>query len=443
MRRRSLFAPIFLMALGALMLAANLRSDLPVGRMFADYWPWILVVWGGFCAFEHIVAGVLGRRGPRPMGVGTVLLTILLCIVGSLSHAFYHSDHDWRRFLPESHEFFGEDFEFPVAEQWELPGATSLELSGLRGTMRVSGVDGNAVKLSGKRRVRALDRESAEAAQEEIEMRFSHGDSKASLEFLHHRRGPGSRVREDLTLGVPRSFDLMIRDSSGDLRVADLAGGLNFDGSGQLRLAAIAGPVELQMRSSRRVEGSNLGSSFHLEGSSRRVELAQVAGSVDISGNLFANLELAQIEGPTSLKMRRTVVSVHRLHGRFEVDGSRIELDGASGAVQLESKGTRQIRLQDVSGTSRITSERGKIEIEPAATSDTHAEIERGNIEVTLSPNRPFQLEASVRNGDIVNLLADDSETSKGPLQLSGAGPGGPRIRLEVGRGNVTLKPSQ
>ena len=442
MRRRSLFAPIFLMSLGAVLLAANLRSDLPFGRLFADYWPWILVAWGGFRVLEHLAAGVLGQRGPRRMGAGAVLLAILLCFVGSISHAFHHSGHDWRQYLPESHEFFGQEFEFTVAEQWEAPGATSLELSGLRGTVRIVGTEGDSVKLSGKRKIRALDRESAQDSQEGVELRFSDSGTAPALEFLRSRRGLGPRIWDDLTLEVPRRFSLTVRDSSGDLRVADLDGGLQFDGSGQLRLSTIAGPVELKVRSSRRVEASDLGSSFQLEGSTREVHLARVAGSVDVRGNLFANIELAEIEGPAALEMRRTSIQIQQIPGKFEVDGNRIKLDGTAGVARLESKGTRQILLRDVSGRSRVTSERGKIEIEPNLTSDIHAQLDRGDIDVRVAPDRPFQLEASVKNGEIVNRLGDDSETSKGSVQIRGAGPGGPKLRLEVGRGKVTVKPS-
>jgi len=441
MQRRSLFAPIFLMALGAVLLAANLRSDLSIGLAFATYWPWILVIWGSFRMVEHVAAGVMGQRGPRRMGAGAVLLTIFLCFAGSISHAFYQSEHGWWRFFPESHEFFGEVFEFPLEQKWEVPGATALELDGLRGTFRVRGTEGDSVNLMLKRSVQALDRESAQDAADEVEVSFSDTGSNPTLAVLRRRRTSGPRVREDLTLEVPRRFNLMIRDASGDLRVSELEGGVKFDGAGDLRLSTIDGPVELKVRSSGRVEASDLGSSFRLDGSSRHVDLDRVVGAVDIKGNLFAKVQLGGIDGPTSLEMRRTLARIHALPGRFEVEGNRVELEGASGAVQLESKGTRQIRLNSARGTSRITSERGKIEIEPADTSEIHAEIDRGNIEVRLNPYRPFRLEASVKNGDIVNRLADDDETFKGSLELGGNGPDGPSIQLKVGRGKVTLKP--
>ena len=124
----------------------------------------------------------------------------------------------------------------------------------------------------------------------------------------------------------------------------------------------------------------------------------------------------------------------------IEANGSRLKLFGLSGGVQLDFRGTRQIPLREVAGQARITSERGKIILEPVDSSDFEVKLARGNVDVKLSPDSPHQLEATVERGNIVHELTERPEKSKGQVQLKGPGAGGPRVRLTVGRGDVTVK---
>ena len=87
MKRKSLFGPLLLIALGLVLLLAQLRPEVSPLRLFANHWPWILVAWGGFRLLEYITALVFRRPVPRELGLGAVLLTILLCLIGSAAHS--------------------------------------------------------------------------------------------------------------------------------------------------------------------------------------------------------------------------------------------------------------------------------------------------------------------------------------------------------------------
>ena len=69
-KRRSLFMPIFLIAAGAFLLAHNFWPDIPLRAWFADYWPWILILWGGVRVVEVVLAAVLGWSAPRRLELG-------------------------------------------------------------------------------------------------------------------------------------------------------------------------------------------------------------------------------------------------------------------------------------------------------------------------------------------------------------------------------------
>ncbi len=98
--RQSFFGPIVLIALGGLLLAHNLYPQIRLARLFADYWPWILIVWGGFRLAEFGVARARGRRGPQPLGAGAVVVALLLCLAGSTAHSLARNEFefvDWLR----------------------------------------------------------------------------------------------------------------------------------------------------------------------------------------------------------------------------------------------------------------------------------------------------------------------------------------------------------
>ncbi len=96
--RKSLFGPLFIIALGILLLVHNLDPRFSIGRIFAEYWPWILILWGGFRLVELAAARLMGRRMPEPLGAGAIIVALFLCLIGATAHSLviHRSDFfDW------------------------------------------------------------------------------------------------------------------------------------------------------------------------------------------------------------------------------------------------------------------------------------------------------------------------------------------------------------
>ena len=88
MRRRSLVAPLLLIGIGALFLARNVMPELALLDYLAQYWPFLLMLWGGLRLLEITVWAA--RRQPLPFyGVsgGEWVLVIFLCMLGISLHA--------------------------------------------------------------------------------------------------------------------------------------------------------------------------------------------------------------------------------------------------------------------------------------------------------------------------------------------------------------------
>ncbi len=87
MNRKSLFGPIVLIVLGALLLARNFWPDFSLFRLFAAHWPWILIVWGSFRLLEFAAAVIRQKPAPPPLGGGAFVLALLLVVAGSIAHS--------------------------------------------------------------------------------------------------------------------------------------------------------------------------------------------------------------------------------------------------------------------------------------------------------------------------------------------------------------------
>ena len=79
---RSIFAPIVLMALGALLLAGNLVEGFSAWTPLLDGWPWLLVAWGGYHFLRQTVAYTQGRPAPGRLGAGALLVALLAASAG-------------------------------------------------------------------------------------------------------------------------------------------------------------------------------------------------------------------------------------------------------------------------------------------------------------------------------------------------------------------------
>jgi len=85
-----------LIAYGGLLLYSNFHPELSLMRLFAFYWPWLLVAWGMLRMVEIIVAHLRWRPIPPPLRAGAFLCVVVLCVAGSVAHAI--EQHDFPSF---------------------------------------------------------------------------------------------------------------------------------------------------------------------------------------------------------------------------------------------------------------------------------------------------------------------------------------------------------
>ena len=117
MRRRSITGPLLLLIVGGLFLWNNFHPETRFFDMLANYWPFLLILWGVLRLIEVVWPGHDARSGS--FTGGEVVLIVLICIVGSAVWAGYrHGIH----FNSGGLDVFGEAYDYPFTARAPAAG---------------------------------------------------------------------------------------------------------------------------------------------------------------------------------------------------------------------------------------------------------------------------------------------------------------------------------
>ena len=445
-KRRSLFMPIFLIAAGAFLLAHNVWPEIPLRAWFADYWPWILILWGGVRVVEVVLAAVLGWSAPRRLGAGAVFATLLLVFLGSSVRAKQeHRSFDLATIPP--FEFLRDTYEFPVETSLGAMSEGTLVLKNLRGRVHVTGGDQESVIIRGKKKIRASDREAAEELDRGTQLDVSQSDQETTI-GIDWMGNQAKRVSFDLELKAPKSMALLADVPLEEISVDNIAGSVMVStGPRVIRLAGIGGPVRIRTDRGRKVDARDLGSTFELNGKVATVELQRVTGAVDIRGDLFGTVRLSELESEARVRSQRGDLRLAGLPGEIEVKVRSVSGSQIQGPVRIESDHWRRVTLERLSGNVEIRAERMDVELSAdEAFGDIEVTLGRGDIELRLPDDARFTLDAvsdrgSVRQqsaGDSPETLREEKDGYRSSIQ--GSTGAGPRIRLHTKRGDIVVR---
>jgi len=440
MRRKSLFAPLAIIALGVVLLIRNFYSDLSFGRLFADYWPWLLIGWGAFRLIEDGAARLLDRPAPRAAGGGAVVLALALCAAGSVTHAWHHKEAAWFELPWQLEEVLGDEHEYQMEHGVDLAEASEVVLNGYRGRLTIRGDDSSALRLRGSKIVRAVDSATADEARTVTETVSSLEDGRLVITASSTAQRRGIRVRRRGEMSLPRGATLRIEDYSGELEIEDIDGPVSVSGSTSVELRRIGGDVNAKLRGNKKLIAEDLAAGLDLDGSMRQVELRRVKGPVRLEGNLLRQVEMEEVDGRIEAISRRRRLLCAGLPGSLEWESGSVKLERPNGPLKLETKKPSQIELSEWTGEAEIVAERGRIKLVPSASgwSGIRARIQRGDIEAALNPDQNIAIEAESERGEVRNELLAESPEKDSELAIE-ASAAAPRMELHTRRGDIRL----
>src|SRR5689334_14268822 len=166
---RSFAGPVVLIVMGIVFLLGTMGvlHWYDLGRLFAHYWPVLIILWGIIKLAEHMRAQQTGTRASG-IGVGGVFLLIFLITTGliasQLSGVNWGALHDqigWDN--SDFGNFFGQSFSYNDQMTQAFPKGGSLHVVSDRGAVKILETeDSNDIKVVIDKRVRADNQESAD-----------------------------------------------------------------------------------------------------------------------------------------------------------------------------------------------------------------------------------------------------------------------------------------
>jgi hypothetical protein len=413
-RRPSLVAPLLLLALGALFLARNLYPSLPLGEYVARYWPYILIVWGavriGEICYWALTAKPLPARG---FSGGEWVLVLFLCLIGMGIHVAQDGygvgvsvNGPWMRWpIPwASMQVIGERYDYPINAEKASSKTPRIVIEDFRGDLQITGSDSDIVKVTGRKSIRAMEKNGAERADRNSAFEIT-GDADEMT--LRLREGAGfARISSAIEMTVPKGASLEAKRRDGAVHISNVQGAVAVSGR--------AGDMDVH----------------------------DVGGPVTIDGNFAGDVQLKNLAKAVRLKTPRTEFSAAAVPGEIHVDSGDFKVDGLTGPARLSSR-SRDVHIRDFHNALEIDLDRGDLNLEAVQgpLSRIQATVRFGDVNLVLPENVGFSLQATTKNGEISNELGAafkvDSDGRKQTLQ--GSTGTGPEITLEVERGNISV----
>ena len=455
MRRGSLVGPLLLIGIGALFLARNVFPDLPLLDYLAQFWPFLLILWGGLRLLEIAIWAI--RKKPLPaFGIsgGEWVLVVFLCMFGLSLHAV----RGFTSWLPRAGfewgglEVFGDSYEYPLAGDVATTAAPRIVIEGFRGNARIVGGDVHVVKVTGHQTIRSMDQATADRTGKEARVQVTSEGNQIVIRVVQPQsnifnkdRSPfRRRISADLDITVPRGATIVTTGRDGDFDVSSITGGVDVNGSNSsVRLENIGGDVRLDLQGSDVVRAVNLKGGFELKGRGNDIDLEKIAGQVTVDGSWGGLIQFRELAKLIRWKGPSIEMTAAALPGELRMTIGDISATKVSGPLRIESTYPKDIALTDVSGSTNIDLQRGDIRLSSTTVplSDMNVRLQAGNVELSLPENAKFNLNAVTERGEAYSDYgAGAKQESNGRRATIVASGGGPTIEVHVNRGDLSLR---
>lgn len=446
-RRGSVFGALLLIAIGGLFLYANLKPEFSPWPILAKYWPVLIIFWGlGKLVDYLMLRGRPEAAAATRISGGDIVGLIFLIIIGT---AFSRAvEHGWRTgpIVIGDEEIgclFGNSYEFTEELQQDIPPASTLNLSNLRGDVTLTAHAGDQLRLLARKTVcapseseaqRLADR-AAPVLEEQEEGYVFHWETESGTTGL---------MSIDLDVQVPKRVNLKLSAHRGDLQVSGVQGHVAVElARGDAQVDEIEGALRVQIRRGS-VHVADIRGDVEVEGRGSEIQIRNTTGTVSLEGEFYGPIHFANIAGEARFLSRRTNFTAARIAGAMTIDSGQLSVRGVPGDVTLLTR-DKEIEVDEVAGQIRIENRNGRVAVRASSPPTNPIEVEnkRGSIELVLPEGSNVRVSATTRKGSIETDFADFTveEQSGGTETLSGSlGTGGTPIRLNTSYGTIYVR---
>jgi len=447
MRRGSVIGPLILIGLGALFLFRNLWPEIPLVELVSRFWPFLLIAWGGIRLIEILFWSMTGKPLPRNgVSGGEWALIFVICIVGATMYtahnapSWFPTGSAWRRVvLP-----MGESYDYSLAPVEKTCAKNCrIVIENFRGNAKIMGSTDLTVKASGQETVRSFQQADADSANKQTPLELIQQGDQIVVRTNQDKVSERVQPNAELEISVPEGSSIEAHGRYGDFDIQGIAGNVNInsDNAG-VRLENLGGNVLVNTRASDTIRAVNVKGSVELKGRGDDVELQNIAGLVTVNGVYVGEIQLTNLAQPLRWDDPQNSMAFEKLPG--QVRASRGEFTGSNvvGPIRLKAHSS-DVQLSEFTQSLDLTLDRGDIDLKPGKNlPKMQVHTRSGDITLALVPGSKFDLRASTDRGEGDNEYGEplrQQESGRGNT-IEGNTGGGPELRLETGRGSITVR---
>lgn len=252
----------------------------------------------------------------------------ILCVLAMLAGSAHADDCDVKRQFDEA---------------LDLAGATSLAIAAVAGELEITGQPGiSEVRVEAT--ICASSDELANATEVDLQPGTEARVSVLTPEYDGGGFFSGNQyVYVDLVITVPDDLPLDVKDSSGDLRIGNVAALSVKDSSGDIEVSDVTGLLRIS-DSSGNIDVEGIEGDLLIAGdSSGDIRAQEISGSVRVAHDSSGDIRFSDVEGDVVIEQDSSgSISVASLGGDFRVD----------------QDGSGEIAHRDVAGNVEIPDEK-------------------------------------------------------------------------------------
>jgi hypothetical protein len=469
---RSPAGGVMIVAIGGILLSANLLNHFSLIPILSKYWFWILLAFIAGRLLKLYTHRIEDGLRPNTFSPGAIVVMIL--IVGAGAAAYFASKNGRGGFnlplgsLSVGDYVFGNrisvEDEFP--QSFPLAPNSRLFINNANGDIEINTAPQSQATARLIRRILAASDEEARRVAKNISLQIA--SNGAGHQFNIASTGVEQDFGVSIVITLPQNLPagVEINNALGVVKLIGLqgahvirgceraeisrnAGGVTVENPrGAVELSEIQGPVQLtntrQAVNLRAINGPvtldvkggdvSLGHSsgpLQLRATDAQIAITEVGNDASATARVVnieqarnSRIRLKEIKGAVSINAERSRVEAEEITGEFKVDSSsdRVRINRINGVLRIKSK----------DGAVEVADARGLTTIE--ATGDVTVRNFRGPLSVT-SREGAIDLETSEKLNGNLSVVSDE-----GRIRVSIPEDSGFRLAADAGSGRVKAK---
>jgi hypothetical protein len=161
-----------------------------------------------------------------------------------------------------------------------------------------------------------------------------------------------------------------------------------------------------------------------------------------VNGVYVGEIQLNNLAQPLRWEDPLNSMAFEKLPGQIRLSRGEFTGNNVIGPMRLKARSS-DVQLSEFTQSLDLTLDRGDIDLKPGKNlPKMEVHTRSGDIDLALPPGSKFDLRASTEHGEATNDYGDavrEDESNHRAAVVGNTG-GGPELRLETGRGNVTVR---